>query len=562
MIHLFLSYKKTSVDTMKTNNGDVIIDDLISGEVVEKRNDIWYVKAEFLESELQGLTLTTESVIRCDAGPIKGQLFRIVYHKVKRKKHTVEIYATHVFYDSQKEVWVKDQRTISSTWDGAISTANDIITNSGTSFPYKVYGSPWHDNYKQVEPENGMLCAIHNDFDPSFVCDIKSWSTAPGAVLQIYPQATPYNSNQVFLIERYTEEEFLKRFPEMTGKLSIYKNDNYDYKCLGIFGFRSVISGGWINRYNSSNDNYTTVRQYTQSDSIGSSADESWCLYSNTSHKSYKICSATRFNTNWYGGEGTLHASTAIFLYGHGIHNFASVLKWTFEDVEAVNTAYWENMNLIQCLFGSEDNSLINRWVEAERHHYVAMFDNYDCYFGRMDKYKDELKPKEWLITDRDVTDYSKTINMEDVVTGLYPKGYNGRTDGTLIKADNHDDYEIHRYDFAEYTDVKYSEDDSSINTHYLNNFADLNAMYLHLHYLAKRDLKYISKWQYPKTETEAKLVDFLIGQYGSDIKLNDTIYYQHKSDREKFYIDEVHYDLINGKVSDLDLVLESEVNQ
>ena len=33
---------------------------------------------------------------------------------------------------------------------------------------------------------------------------------------------------------------------------------------------------------------------------------------------------------------------------------------------------------LIQCLFGSEENSMINRWPECEERRYVAMFDNYD----------------------------------------------------------------------------------------------------------------------------------------------------------------------------------------
>lgn len=564
MFHIFLSHKKTEENDMINRNGDIIIHRLISGEIVEKRNDIWYMKAEFLESELLGQELTTESVVKCDAGPIKNQLFRIVYHKLKPKKHTIEIYATHIFYDAQKEVWVKDDRTVNSDWSGAISTANDIIKNSGASHPYQVYGSPWYTDYKIVEPEDGMLVKVHNlaalnnNYDR--VVDIKSWNTAASAAVQIYTNTSPTNCNQVFRVKLYNSKaELLKDFPNDGGC------QNADGSTF--ISLQSVISGRWIDKASNSDDNWTKIQQYAQQYGKSNGGAEVFGLwqrpYSTSASPTYKFTSVSNKDVNWYCGESNpLEISYQIVLIQHGYSNWANVLCWTFEDTEATATAYWVGMNLIECLFGSSDNSLISRWSECDKHHYVAMFDNYQCYFGRMDKYKDSLKPKEWIITDKQVSDYSKTISMEDVVTGIYAKGYNGRSEQNLIKADNYDDYEIHRHDIVEYQDVKYSGDDSSINPHEYPNFSDINAFYYELRWRAERDLKYTSKWQYPKTETTTKIVDFLIDEYGSDIKLNDTIYYQKGSKREKFYIEEVHYSLITGKTTDLDLVLESEVNQ
>lgn len=210
MIHLFLSKKNTTYQQMIERNGDIVLKNCKSAKATFERNSIWYVEIEFPKSELLGMKISEESVFKVDLNFEKAQLFRIVYFKENRISDTYVCYATHIFFDSQKEIFVFDDRTVNSTWDGAIKTANDIIEKSKSKYPYHVYGDRWYEDYKNIKPEDGREVHIHNAYKTDLCVDVPSANEDIATQLQMFKANN--SPAQTFVLKNFRMKlmEFMK----------------------------------------------------------------------------------------------------------------------------------------------------------------------------------------------------------------------------------------------------------------------------------------------------------------------------------------------------------------
>lgn len=550
MIHLFLSNKNTSYNDMLNRNGDIIIKNVISAKAVFERNSTWYVEIEFPKSELLGMKITDESVFKVDLNFEKNQLYRIVYPKYQKSSDTYTCYATHVFLDSQKEAFVFDDRTMFGNWSNAIQTCNDIIKNSSPKQSYVVYGSQWQENY--CAPKDDLIVYFKNIQNQSFCIDI------PNGSEDVNTQADLYTYNRTAL-----QTFLLKKCDIVNG-----------YQTWGIL---SLCSCRWL-AYDSSN------RIVQGSLNTSPSSNEKWVFIEKNG--TYKICSANNVNMNFYPTNGSTSNGTKLTLYNHGLSNMANVLLWNIVDAESIQSAYWVRYNLIQCMFGSDDNSMVNRWPECETHRYVAMLNNYACYFGNPSSYANELKPSEYFISNRELSEYTKKKSMENVVTGIIPKAYNGRIlpNNEIVKSSKWNTGEIHRIEVKEYSDIVLQSDKSSeakaISTEDINkiwdgtstddsdakkttlgvfvNEANLQA---YMRVQARKTLE--QELQEPATETSITFEELFSSNTpnANRLKINDIIYVETEmGTRDKFYINKLTYNLCSELPEDMDLVLESEV--
>ncbi len=546
MIHLFLSKKNTTYQQMIERNGNIVLKNCKSAKATFERNSIWYVEIEFPKSELLGMKISEESVFKVDLNFEKAQLFRIVYFKENRISDTYVCYATHIFFDSQKEIFVFDDRTVNSTWDGAIKTANDIIEKSKSKYPYHVYGDRWYEDYKNIKPEDGREVHIHNAYKTDLCVDVPSASEDIATQLQMFKANN--SPAQTFVLKKFSDE--------ING---IHE----------IWSFMSICSCRWICAENYEDKNYSKIETYWLRNNPSNTNmhwEDYWGLIYLPEANGYKIVRPTDKNYNWWpGGDGSgLTQGVKIQLYSHGIGNKSQSLCWQFEDKKSTQTAYWVRYNLIQCLFGSEENSMMNRWPECEERRYVAMFDNYDCYFGKPNGYKAALKPKEFYVGYKEIVDYTKKVSMENVVTGIIPKAYNGRIlpNNEIVKSSKWDENEIHRIEVKEYSDVKFMADDSSATKATFGVFKNESNLQAYLRYVAGKDLK--NELQNPDTETTIKF-EKLFGSNipnANQLKLNDVIYVDtnNSGKRERFYLNKMTYDLIKEMPDELTLILETEV--
>ncbi len=526
MIHLFFSNKKTTYEQMLNRNGDVIIKHAISAKAIFERNTTWYIEIEFPKSELLGMEITDESVFKVDFNFEKNQLYRIVYPKYQKSSDTYICYATHVFLDAQKEAFVFDDRTMDGNWTKAIQTCNDIIKDSSTKFKYVVHGTTWQEDY--CTPQDNMMVYFKNMDNQSLSIDIPNASEDVNTQSQLYS----YNktSAQTFL---------LKKCDKVNG-----------YQTWGIL---ALCSCRWL-AYNSSNN----IVQGSMGTSPAS--NEKWVFLPNNG--TYKICCANNINMNFYPIGGA-KSGAQLMIYNHGFTDMASVLRWNIVDAESIKTAYWVRYNLIQCMFGSDDNSMINRWPECEKHRYVAMLNNYDCYFGNPNNYSNELKPNEYFISNRELSEYTKKKSYENVVTGIIPKAYNGRIlpNHEIVKSSKWDVGEIHRIEVQEYSDVILQADNSDSKKTTLGVFTNEANLQAYLRVQAHKTLE--TELQEPTTETSITFEELFTSNTpnANRLKLNDIIYVETEmGERNKFYINKLTYNLITELPEDMDLVLESEV--
>lgn len=153
---------------------------------------------------------------------------------------------------------------------------------------------------------------------------------------------------------------------------------------------------------------------------------------------------------------------------------------------------------------------------------------------------------------------------MENVVTGIIPKAYNGRIlpNNEIVKSSKWDENEIHRLEVKEYSDVKLMADDSSASKLTFGVFKNEPNLQAYLRYIAGKDLK--SELQDSDTETTIKF-EKLFGSNipnANQLKLNDVIYADtsNSGEREKFYLNKMTYDLIKEMPDELTLILETEV--
>lgn len=121
-------------------------------------------------------------------------------------------------------------------------------------------------------------------------------------------------------------------------------------------------------------------------------------------------------------------------------------------DITKVNTAYYENKNLLEALQGIENNSFINRWGGE------VMYDNFKIIikerlgedYGLSIKYGKNVRQN----------GLNETVDLLEVVTRVYPKAYNGRklsskyVDSPLINS-----YAKKYIKELEFSDIKLAED-------------------------------------------------------------------------------------------------------
>lgn len=527
MIHLFFSRKKTTYAQMKERNGDVILQHCISAKAVFERNSVWYVEIEFPKSDLMGMKISDESVFKVDINFEEPQLYRIVYPKYNKQNDTYTCYATHVFFDSQKEVFVFDDRTMSGTWEDAIHTANDIITNSHSNYPYKIYGRRKYVNYKNIYAEDGKIVYISNFQSNGYCLDVPNASEDESIQLQMHQKNR--TSAQTFMLKKVGSDKY-----------------------GDIYGILSLCSCRWLKL-----DAKKVVLGRLSEGPYG--GDEYWRFIYN--RDSYEIAPYGKEDYRIYPSSTSIDGNQNKIIIAD--KSLGNACKWMIEDVDSTQTAYWVRYNLIQCLFGTEENSMMNRWPECEDSRFVAMFDNYDCYFGNSDYYASNLKPNNFFISNKEMSEYTKKKSMENVVTGIIPKAYNGRIlpNNEIVKARNWYTDEIHRIDVKEYSNIKLMEDDSEAKKTTLGVFSNEANLRNYLRIQAKKSLE--KELQEPKTETSIKFEELFSSNVpgAQTLKLNDSIYVETEfGKRERFYLNKLTYNLITERPEDLDLVLESEV--
>lgn len=236
-------------------------------------------------------------------------------------------------------------------------------------------------------------------------------------------------------------------------------------------------------------------------------------------------------------------------------------------DGSETRTAYWERKNIIDCMFGTEDNSMVNRWTECDANSYTAMLDNYDCYFGDGNQYAEHLKPNTYRFNmDKIAIENSLKVSVENIVTGIVPKAYNGRLlpNSEIVKLEDYDTRRIHRIEFIEYSDLKFV-DDVSDESEKSSAYQTLDALYSALRAHAKRDLR-SKKYRYSKKERDIKIADLFgydEGNYENTkkIKLNDVIELYDPIDGSlvTFKLQELEYDLITENVKSIKILDEGE---
>lgn len=527
MISLFCQYQKLTPEYMIEHNGNVIIKHPVEAYVKMARNEIWYLTITFPKSDLLGFEINDESVFKLDLNYAKNQLFRTINKKYNEDDDTYTVYANHIFFDAQKEVFVFDNKVVNSTWDSAVNRINSLINTSGSEHPYKVYGQNKYFGSISAVPEDGATIILKNYAAQNFALDVRSSSEDADIWMQMYT------------INRTPAQSYILK------KVGTYQGND-------VYGILCVCSSRWLALT-------TSGKVVTGSLGMNPQENEKWIFIRNG--KAYEIAPLSNMNYRIYPQKTPIQNYIYVNCYETGPLADKSTAIWCIENSDAVTTAYWERYNIIQCIFGTEDNSLMNRWKECEKDRYTAMFDNYNCYFGSDKWYPDNLQPVDIQVSSKRLTNYTKEVSMEKVVTGMIPKAFNGRLlpNNEIVKSDMWDRYFLHRIEVKEYSDIKLIEDDTQATKADVGTFKNAQNMYAFMRMMAEKDLKYNEKMQYPTTETTCKVED-LFGDdniYSERIKLNDVI---HAGTKEIFYINELTYDLITQKATDMKLVPDTEV--
>lgn len=254
-------------------------------------------------------------------------------------------------------------------------------------------------------------------------------------------------------------------------------------------------------------------------------------------------------NSNWTGAIDTANEIIGENTAKNSYHIYGQLDGQT-------TTAYWVDYNLIECIFGTGDNSLVNRWTsDMSTYHPCAMFNNYDCYFGDSQYYPDYLKPTTQYIPKECMTKREKTVSMENVTTAIVPKSYNGHMlpNHEIVKSSLWDSYRIHRIEFKTYEDIKLKDDasDDEKDTAY----STLAELYVALRNVAKQDLESLMN---PVTTYSVNLVNSSVStNLRKDIKLNDTIKAIDDTGELtglEFYIEKMTYNLVTEYAESLEI--------
>lgn len=120
-------------------------------------------------------------------------------------------------------------------------------------------------------------------------------------------------------------------------------------------------------------------------------------------------------------------------------------------DITALNTAYYQMKNLIECLASDDENSFLNRWGGEIR------FEDYDIYINERLGADNGARVEFGF----NLSSIQESIDMSTVVTKIVPVAYNGYTlpDGETVNSPNVNKYPIHYIRTIHYDDIKLAED-------------------------------------------------------------------------------------------------------
>lgn len=544
MISIFLSKRGTSYSQMLSQNGDIILEHCISATVKMDRNAIWYLTVEVPESELLGYTITDESVFKVDLNFIKGQLFRMIYPKYNRTKRTYTFYASHIFFDAQYEcMWDSEpdwtimegaSEASPVSWTEAINKITQLMNmyrSGGINLPYNIYGDPPSNQFLTKIPEENREFYICPAQNTGYAIDVTNASITENSLVKLY-RTNRTKAQKYYIVSRGSGYYNL-----------IYRFGN---RCVG----RPV-----------STESVIKITKNPTSDQ----AYDKWNFTWVESQKGFRINSNLNNNYVISNQNGTLANQNPIVLMPYGTYS-AGAQTWRFSYCDFYQNLKWDGKNIVECLFGTDDNSMANAYPQVAEKHTTAMFNNYDCYFGDMEQYPDELKPRTIYLTDKEVTEYSEKRTVENVITGIIPEGasgevYNDSQDQSkrIVTGPSWNEYEIKRISKMTYDDISYSADDTGDS----DAFTDKGAYNSALKNAALVDMRK-KKYKEPDIETTAKIVDLFEDSNPTvgNAKLNDTLMYisDDGSIRRKFYFESLTLDLIMNRITGASLVEESEV--
>lgn len=120
-------------------------------------------------------------------------------------------------------------------------------------------------------------------------------------------------------------------------------------------------------------------------------------------------------------------------------------------DIQHIETAYYYHKNLIEAIQGEDENSFLNRWGgEVE-------YDNFCVIINERVGGNYGMRAEMGY----NVNGIQETVDIQDVITRIYPIGFNGRmlTGEQYIDSGNAKKYPFIHTRFIKYEDVKYMED-------------------------------------------------------------------------------------------------------
>ena len=294
-----------------------------------------------------------------------------------------------------------------------------------------------------------------------------------------------------------------------------------------------------------------------------------WLLEWIEEKQGFRIAQKRNTNFGWDNNNGQSSNKNNIDIRSWtGLNTFADNKIWTATYADLFQYIEWNGKNIIDCMFGSDDNSMSEAFPQVAEYHTTAMLDNYTCYFGDMKAYPQDLMPKQIYLTDKEFTDFKETRSMENVLTGIVPEGSGNEpldwsdstgNAGRITKGSYWDKYEIKRIDKVTYDDIKFNKDNQSDS----EGFTSKSAYDAALRNRALMDLQK-KKYCEPNVKTEASIVDLFQNSNPTvwKAKLNDELIYisDDGTRRQKFYFESLTYDILMERVTDAEIVEEKEV--
>lgn len=218
-------------------------------------------------------------------------------------------------------------------------------------------------------------------------------------------------------------------------------------------------------------------------------------------------------------------------------------------NITKLSTAYYINKNLIEAIASDEDNSFINRWGGE------VLYKNYDVYINHQVGQDRGMRVEFGF----NLTGLKETVNMDNVVTRIVPKAYNGYIlpNKETIDSTNIKKYPVIYTRVIEYPDVKLQEDCGEDEQGCKN----LTELYALLRKKAKEEYT-VHAIDLPQITYEVSMVDLSKTTLYKDYKnlmlvsLGDTVHCKHRRlDIEtNARVIKIDYDCITNSINELTL--------